>query len=753
MAIMVAVIIMSGGLIVSAPGAMAIGQSGDFQYQLVNGNACVTDYTGTSKTVAIPSTLDGHPVTAIDDNAFSGDNITSVTIPNSVTLIGNYSFAGCTDLTSVSLGSGLIDIEKSAFQNCQSLTSVSIPDSVKFIGDSSFLLCTSLTSINVGAANPSYASVNGVLYDKAITMLIQYPGGKAGAYVMPASVVVAQEGAFFGCKGITAITISDNVFGLGDMPFMQCGSLTQINVGSGNAFYSSANGVLYNKAMDVLVSYPGGKGGAFTVPNSVKTISEYSFSTSLVSSIVMGGSVKTISDYAFAQCMNLTSVTIGYGVTSIGSSAFTYCVNLTSLDLGSNVQIIGSGAFGACLSLKSVTIPNSVTTIERAAFFYCRSLTSVVIGSGVTTIKDDAFSSCISLRSMTIPKSVTSIEAEAFSTCFSLTAFNVASDNPNYASVDGVLYDKGLDALLAFPGGRTGTFDVPDSVTTIGFGAFYGSNITAVNIGNGVTKIQNYAFVWCQNMTSVSMGMNLTEIGYSAFAHCQSLSSVTFSKCLKTIREAAFEDCTNLTFVIIPAEVTTIEHAAFYDCTNLTSIYFLGLGAPTTVGYNWIGCTADELTGHAYAASNFPSAGSKFNDLLMGDVIPIVPGAPTDVTIEVDNGTIVLSWNSPLLNGSSDVASYKVYRASALNGTYELVATVNSSIYNDVNVESGQGYWYKVTAVNSNGEGVSSPVVNESIASLSSSSGKDNTMLLVGIVAIIAITIAAVVVLMKKRKK
>jgi len=687
---------------------------------------------------------------AIDDSVFYRKNITSVTLPNTVTLLGNYSFSSCKDLSSLSLSNGLIFIGRSAFLSCESLTTVNIPDSVISIGDGAFYGCTMLTAINVGAANPGYSSVGGVLYNKAFTTLISFPSGKSGAFVIPIQINTVADGAFSACEKLTSVTLSNNLVALGEFPFAQCISLTQINVGPFNPIYASSDGVLYNKPITTLITYPAGKTGPFTVPDTVTTINNYSFYMSVVSSVSISYSVKTINDNAFMYCSNLTTVSMSYGVTDIGAAAFAGCVNLTSLSIGSGVSKIGAGAFSGCTSLTSVVIPNGVTEIGRGAFNYCRSMTSVIVGSGVTKIGDSAFNACIALKSFTIPKSVVDIDGEPFNYCLSLMVFNVASDNPNYASLDGVLYNKHLNRLLAFPGGRTGTFDVPESVGTIMYGAFIGSNITRVNIGDSVVEIKNFAFARCENLTTVTMGKNVTAIDYEAFIYCSRLTHVTLSSGLQTIGEAAFEE-TNLTNIIIPASVTTIEHAAFWGCKNLTGIYFLGLGAPTTIGYNWVGNTNDSLRGHAYANSNFPTPGNKFDELLMGDVIPIVPGAPTALSSGLSGGNVTLSWGAPFLDGGSAVTVYKVYRTADPNGSYELIATTNGTICNDAAAEAGHDYWYRVIAVNANGEGAASAVVMVSLPAASGGS-QDMTLNILVIIGAIAVVAIATIIMLRRKK-
>ena len=259
------------------------------------------------------------------------------------------------------------------------------------------------------------------------------------------------ESAFSSCKGLTSVTIPNSVTSIGTLAFGYCSGLTEINVDENNTAYSSIDGVVFNKSQTELVCYPGGKQGAYTIPNSVTSIGSKAFSgcsglTSVtinsnaiasktytesysmkdifgeqVNQYVLGDSVKSIGVYAFRDCTGLTSVTIGNSVTSIGSSAFEKCTGLTSIEIPNSVTSIRSEAFYYCTGLTSVTIGNSVTSIGYKAFYNCTGLTSIEIPNSVTSIGSEAFYNCTGLTSVTIGNSVTSIASRAFSGCSGLT--------------------------------------------------------------------------------------------------------------------------------------------------------------------------------------------------------------------------------------------------------------------------------------------------------------------------------------------
>jgi hypothetical protein len=551
--ILVMMLIVSSLFVVASVTEVSAASSGNFNYRYINGDSEVqiTGYTGTGGQVFIPNVIDGKYVTSIGDDAFSyyatitfiniptsvtniGDNaftsctgLTYVTIPASVTTIGNYTFSYCSALISVTILGNLTTIGDSAFYFCTALNYMIIPSSVTSIGDNAFLECPSLMAIYVDSLNANYASLNGVLYDKSMTHLIQCPGGKAGAFVIPENVTTLGGWSFYDCS-LTSVMIPRNVTSIGYYAFLLCSALTAINVNASNLNYASLNGVLYDKSMNILIQCPEAKAGAFVIPNNV---------------------------------------------TMIGDEAFMDCHLLTSITIPNTVIWIGQSAFYGCKSLTSVTIPFGVISIGNSAFSYCENVTHVTIPGSVTSIGGRAFLSCISLTSITVPENVTTIGTEAFFDCSRLTAIQVNSSNPNYASLNGVLYNKSMTQLIQCPGGKAGAFVIPSNVTAISDSAFTDCrSLTSITIPGSITSIANHMFSDCVSLTAVTIPANVTSIGNYAFYSCTRLASVTIPSSTTHIGFYAFSNCVALTSVTIPKNVTSIENYAFGDCTALTAI-------------------------------------------------------------------------------------------------------------------------------------------------------------------------------------
>ena len=213
--------------------------------------------------------------------------------------------------------------------------------------------------------------------------------------------------AFYGCSGLTSLTLPSGVTSIGNKAFRGCSRLTSLTIPSG----VTSIGDWAFCYCSVLTS--------LTLPSGVTSIGNYVFfGCSGLTSLTLPSSVTSIGDYAFQDCSGLTSLTLPSGVTSIGNDAFYGCSGLTSLTIPSGVTSIGKRAFYGCSGLTSLTLPSGVTSIGNYAFYGCRGLTSMTIPSGVTVIGEGAFRGCSGLTSIYVyPENLPELESGIFSGC------------------------------------------------------------------------------------------------------------------------------------------------------------------------------------------------------------------------------------------------------------------------------------------------------------------------------------------------
>ncbi len=569
------------------------------------------------------------------------DLVKKVDIGESVTTVGEYAFYSCSSITSVSIADTVLRIESHAFQLCTSLTSVFIPNSVGRIGDfsfynctslksisipesvwdlsSAFRNCTSLISIDVDENNKDYCSIDGVLFNKKKTILMEYPAGKPDlSYTIPDTVTTIRYYAFTNCNFFTSVTMPDSVNSLDNGAFRGCASLKTINISASvkslpSYIFDGCTSLASITLPDSVTSI--GRFGFYhctsltsvTLSDSLQSIGEGSFRdcTSLTS-IIIPDSVTFIGSDAFQECKSLKSIIIGNSITSIQGRTFSTCISLTSVTLPDSVTSIGDYTFESCTALTSVTLSNSLTVIGKYAFWKCTSLQSISIPDSVTDIDRFAFYTCTALTSVTIGKSVTSIGYGAFYNCDSLVSFDVSGDNTTYCSEDGVLFNKDMTTLIQCPMCKTGNYVVPDTVTTIELSAFRNCTmLTSLTIPGSVTSIGEGAFHNCNGLTELTVPANLDCVAYTAapvFNGCVNIQKVTFtgsdnwysygsfyahtpwqlsrsvltsviiSEGVLSVDGSAFAGCTALSSVVIPDSVVTLGEGAFNGCTGLTEL-------------------------------------------------------------------------------------------------------------------------------------------------------------------------------------
>ena len=510
-----------------------------------------------------------------------------LTIPNTVTSIGNWAFA-----------------------NCKSLMSVSIPSSVMYIGIDAFKNCPRLTSINVASNNATYCSQDDVLFNKEQSLLIQCPAHKQGTYVIPNSVIDIRENAFWGCQNITSVVISDDVENIGDQAFYDCINMTAVSMG-----------------------------------NNVENIGEGAFyNCSNMSSCALGNRVSIIGDDAFNSCISLGTIEIPNSVRHIGKTAFSNCSSLQTINISDSVSYIGGWAFAACPALKSIKLPKALKC-ENEGYPYiplfneeCTSLTSIIwnvqnygdtfysgggymtsvfdgikdqitifiLGDDVESVPSYLFYNLSQIHSITIPKNVKEIQAGAFTnsvidsivwsakSCYAgLGTFQGISDK-----IKSLQFGNDVDSIQDYSFTDLPLLDsliIPQNVTYLGSFSFTGcpkiktiqwnatkaklasfesiaSQITSFEIGDNVQKLPDGLCRGMSNITTITIPNIVSEISAYCFSGCTSLTSIVWENNISAIKKNAFENCSSITAIELPQNLASISPYAFKGCSGLTSI-------------------------------------------------------------------------------------------------------------------------------------------------------------------------------------
>jgi hypothetical protein len=473
-------------------------------------------------------------------NSYSGSggavvipaSVTNASVVYSVTTIGADAFGYGTTITSIGIPSTVTSIGASAFEDCNGLTNVTIPNSVTNIGDNAFDECSGIMNFTVATNNPDYSSVSGVLFNSNQTTVVQYPAGsEAASYTIPESVTNLGLNSFEGSSNLKFMMIPGGVQNIGVGAFSNCGGLTNAVVGAG-----------------------------------VANLSDYAFYDCpvLTNLIFLGDAPPLGGSHVFqllpaaATVYYLPSAS-GWSSTYGGLPALPLLVNGFSFVISNNVAII-TGYTG---TNGNVSIPAAIADYP------------------VTIIGDSAFVQNDTLTSVVIPDSVTNIGVAALAGCLNLTNITVASDNPAFSSLNGVLFDKNQTTLIQFAGDQVVNYTIPNSVTNIGQTAFaIDLDLRSVTFPSNVTEIGIGAFEACTGLTNVVIGSGVTSIGIDAFAECEGLTNVIVSKAVKNVDDGAFALCSNVTSVIFLGNAPVLGGTNVFVTTDSPVTY-----EPVTVYY------------------------------------------------------------------------------------------------------------------------------------------------------------------------
>ena len=592
--------------------------------------------------------------TTIGINVFQHSQITTLNIPASVTTIERGPFMYTDKLQSITVASGnpnftaengvlynktkteLICYPKGktdedftvpdgvtkimglAFFQNPNIKTVTLPTSVSeldpytiapFAGYSAFTDCASLTAINVKSGNPTFKSVDGVVYSADGETLAMYPSGKEmDPFVVPATTKHIAQSAFLYTKKLKNITISEGVEDIGayafknsgiksasipasvtsisDGVFVNCSNLETVDVASANTAYSSVDGVVFNKTVTDLIYYPTAKAGEYTVPGTVTTIKQSSCEgAKKLTKMTLPPSVKKIEDSAFENS-SLSELAFSgtSGLEYIGKRAFIWA-HLTDITIPASVKIIDGAAFYGQNGnddfdgngLKTVTVEDNsqLEEIGGEAFRGNHKLEKFEFKgtSKLKIIGGSAFKNNYSLPSFTFPETITSIYESAFNGCSSMKSATFKEPSSFVAVGDGSFQNCGLESLT-----------LPSSVTKIGQSAFNNCDkLVSINLPATTTNVNPRAFQFCTSLTSINVddantkyssvdGMLLSKNKETLQIFPPGKANDEFTllpPSITTIGEYAFYYCKNLKNVTIPNKVTKIEKAAFQLCDNM----------------------------------------------------------------------------------------------------------------------------------------------------------------------------------------
>lgn len=504
--------------------------------------ASVSGYIQGIREAVIPATIkvDNVEYTIVKLDGFNNcSSLTSITIPNSVTTLGDRCFNGCSSLTSIEIPESVTSLGDLCFSGCGSLTNITLPKSVTSLDDECFShcnlktlycltktpsICTSKTfkdfnqstcllyvndvdAYRVADGWKNFTKIykiyrtdtilaDGLKYlinlDTQNATLIANTSKYSGYITVPATITVDHtkykvtafgDDCFNGCTNLTGIELPSTLVSLGDYCFRNCWKLDQVSM-----------------------------------PKSLTSIGISCFNGCRgLTDVVIGKSVTTLGDSCFYGCYDMTSISLPETLKSLGNRCFQGCYELASITLPTSVTTLGNNCFNDCRGLKHIDLSPSTKTISHNCFDGCNNLTDVTIPEGVTTLDNGCFANCTRLKYITLPNTLTTIKWQAF------------------------IYCSGLKKV-----------DLPNSVTSLGVGCFS----------------------YCSSLKEVTLSTSLTSLPEKCFWRCDSLDNVTIPESVKSLGNRCFEDCLSLTKIAIPKSVTILHEFCFKDCSSLTSIEY-----------------------------------------------------------------------------------------------------------------------------------------------------------------------------------
>ena len=541
----------------------------------------------------------GIGLTEIANDAFAYTQLTSVTIPDTITKVGDGAFRNCQNLATFNYGDQQLWLGANAFYD-SGLTSFHISENLHVIEEFALASLNELTVFTVDEANAHYKEVDGCILLENGKKLVAVPAGRTGNYTIPQGVEILGFGsfeateldsvsfpenanilcianrAFFGAENITEITIPQSVVSIDYYAFAYAKNLEKVTFEEGSRLTGIYEGAFYacSKLSDILL------------PDTIVEISDFAFygCESITELPIRENSeLKGIYPYAFAYT-GLTELVLPEGIVDIDDYSFmgTDLTKVVISNASEKELRIGLGAFEGCNVLEYIELPFIGARYEdyeiswfgyifgAGAFaanqaYIPESLKTVTINGTITFVGNNAFNGVTSIESVNLPNTVDTLYSGAFSG--SDVEYEIA--NPVHLRQNHYLISTIVNGSY-FGKGIKGNLILSNSVTSIGSYTFAGcTSLTSINLPESITSIGSSAFSGCTNLANVNLPESITSIGSSAFSDCTSLASINLPESITSIGSSAFYGCCSLSSITIPSSVTSISDGAFFECSAL----------------------------------------------------------------------------------------------------------------------------------------------------------------------------------------
>ncbi len=440
--------------------------------------------------VTLPETL-----TAIGEDAFGFCSaLETITIPQFVTELGAYAFHDCTVLKEIGLPENLLTVRREAFANCLALETIALPDTVTAIGREAFIK-SGLKSLK-----------------------------------LPASLTLLGYRVLGENTGVTELTIPKSLETAEDI------------------YLSGTGGPLTDSAVTTLRF----EEGRTLIPANMAA------KAWKLTSVVLPQSLTAIGEDAFGNCPALPEISLPEKVETVGRYAFLNCYALRSAELSASLMSVGREAFENCSSLTEILLPDAVTAVGDSAFVNCTALEKAQLSAGMTAIAKECFSGCEALKQITLPEEIKTVGENAFKGCAALAS---------------VQWNEGLTTIgkEAFMSSGLAEVRLPEGLTSIGVGAFSNCDaLTAVTVPDSVTSLGASCFKDSDVLTNVELGFGITVIPASCFEHCDALEAITLPFRVQTVENNAFLNCQSLKEIFIPRNTTAIKNDTFSYKSKMT---------------------------------------------------------------------------------------------------------------------------------------------------------------------------------------